>query len=90
MSQQISTDCHLSLATKNDIWHVLIIGDALMTGISSNYIQQFKKECKRRKINSCKITILLSNGNLDVNMSGKNMFTINEVEVYIDTFKFNG
>lgn len=84
---QISTDCYLSIAKKNDTWYVLIIGDALTAGISNIYIQKLKKAYKRFKINYCKIQILLSDGNLDVNKSGKNMFTIDEVEEYINAFK---
>ena len=89
MSQQLSTDVYLTIAQKDGTWYILIMGDALSEGlISQNYIQKFKKAAKSFKIKTCKMRVLLADSQLDVKMAGKEMFTLDEVEVYIDTWKF--
>lgn len=85
---QISNDIFLSIAKGRDgTWYTLIDGYALHKGlISSPYIQKFKKAAKSLTMKSCKMRILLDT-DLNVSMSGKDIFTIDEVEVYIDTWK---
>lgn len=86
---KLSCDTFLSIAkSRDDTWYVLIMGDALCDGlISSSYIQKFKKVAKSFKMRSCKIRVLLADSQLDVSMKGKERFTPDEVEVYIDTWK---
>ena len=85
---KLSCDVFLTIAKKNDTWYVLIMGDALYDGlISSSYIQKFKKAAKRFKMESCKMRVLLADNQLDVKMLDKDVFTIDEVEIYIDTWK---
>lgn len=86
---KLSCDVFISIAkAKNGTWYVLIMGDALADGlISSSYIQKFKKAAKGFKIESLKMRVLLADNQLDVNMLGKDVFTIDEVEIYIDTWK---
>jgi len=86
---KLSTDTFLSIAkSRDDTWYVLIMGDALSEGlISSSYIQKFKKAAKSLKMQSCKMRVLLADSQLDVSIKGKEIFTLDEVEVYIDTWK---
>ncbi len=85
---KLSCDVFLSIAKTHDTWYVLIMGDALSDGlISSSYIQKFKKAAKKFKIESCKMRVLLADNQLDVKMSSKDVFTIDEVENYINMWK---
>jgi len=86
---KISTDCFLSIAkARDESWHVLIMADALHKGlIPSSHIQKLKKVATSFKIKSCKMRILFPDNQLEVSMSGKNLFTLDEVEVYIDSWK---
>lgn len=87
---KIPTDCFLSIAKAkgDESWHILIMGDALHDGlIPSSYIQKFKKIANSFKIKTCKMRILFVDSQLEVAMAGKNLFTLDEVEVYIHSWK---
>ena len=90
MNQRLSTDDYLSIAqhTKTGTWYILIMGDALSEClISQSHVRKLRKAAESFGIKTCKVRVLLVDGQVDVKLVGKDMFTLDEVEVYIDTWK---
>ena len=89
MSQQLPTNVYLSIGQKDGTWYILMMGDALSEGlISQSHVRKLRKAAESFGIKTCKVRVLLADGQLDVKMTGKEVFTLDEVEVYIDTWKF--